>query len=388
MALGFFLIPSIKSKRMSASNSGKYQNFREKFTFRNQGALTIPKSGDGITLARETCYKLTVDVVIESVTQQQYRNFRSLPYTGFYGYASLVKRDCIDPRIELNYGRNRIFEQRIDEAFVFWNALSQWHLEEKRFHINLKNGGKPEDDPEYIFVMCSEKDSNFSFSETDLREVYVKCVPDTQFYIELAWVSPIPFTDDCGKDHFGKSNEPDDPDKDDGLPPEGSQPKQNDPSSPWSGNRPFSPPPSGSPYENNKAGTDANGNPLNPNSNNSGINGEDPSFTRPPDPEGTIYWIKVVAKVKSGNTAQFPCVKTRVNTYYYQLLDDTITWSVSPYGSPSPSGCGDGKNVQAWGITLSGGDGTPISAPNSTEGVPQITKESGLVLPSNTEVYE
>ena len=371
---------------MASSQAGKLQNFIEKFTYRNQGAITIPKSGDGISLARETCYKLTVDVVVESVTQQQYRNFRSLPYSGFYGYATLVKRDCIDPKIELNFGRNRIFEQRISEAFVAWNNLAFYLNTEQKYLFDIlsfiTNSGEIT-----IPQLCGAPPFPFNFSETDLREVYVKCVEDTQFYIELAWTAPVTFTDDCNNQHDGKSNEPDDPEKDKGLPPEGSQPKKNAPSSPWSGNNPFSPPPMGSPYANSKASTDENGNPLNSSSNNSGINGEDPDFTRPPDPEGTIYWIEFTAIVSRPEFSN-PCGQ-RTTKQYIQILDDSITGSVANTGQiepPVPNGCGSGTTA-IYGLRLSGGDGSFATYDFHDNGMPSISKGSGLALPPTSVTF-
>jgi len=243
---------------MASSDAGKYTYNIERLTFRNKASIKLPKTGGANILNRETCYKIAVDIVIESITKPDFRNFKTTPYHGFYGYATLVMRDCIAPKIELEFGRNRIFEQRIVEAFEGWNALSFWLQTEKRFLELVANTLRVGDPPSSLVNLCDIDAVLFNWSEIDLREIYVNCTEDTQFRIELSWVSPEKFTDNCGKEQDGKSNEPDDPVKDKGLPESGSQPKKNSPSSPFGGNRPLSPNNSSSPYFNPK-GDELNG---------------------------------------------------------------------------------------------------------------------------------
>lgn len=248
---------------MPSSASGLYDYNIERLKFRNKGAIKIPKSGDANVLNRETCYKLAIDVVIESVTKPEYRNLQTTPYHGFYGYATLVMRDCIAPKIQLQFGRNRIFEQRIVEAFQGWNDLAFYLKTTKRFLESLANSLRTGDPPSTLVNLCDVDAYSISWSEIDLRELYVLCPSDTQFRIELSWISPRKFTDDCGKEQNGKSKEPDDPKKDAGLPENGTQPKKNDANSPWAGNTPFTPIGADNPYFNPKNGNLNNANPDN-----------------------------------------------------------------------------------------------------------------------------
>lgn len=234
---------------MSRLDAGKYSRNIKNFTFREEGALTIPELSILGSLGRKTCYHLAIDVIIESITRIPYKNYRVKPATSFYGYATLVEQDCLLPPIELTFGRQRIYEKTITEAFQCWNNLAFWDNTEKRFAelmARLISGNTS------IINVCDVDSYPFDFEDISLREIYIKCNPQTQFKVELYWVSPIPFTDDCGKLQDGKSKKEDDPKKDKGLPPNGSNPKQNSPSSPYSGNLPENNPPPDSPYRNNK----------------------------------------------------------------------------------------------------------------------------------------
>lgn len=357
---------------MASSEAGQYQSFIERFTFRDDGALTIPKTSDGLSLGRETCYKLCVDVVIESVTKPQYRNLRTTPYHGFYGYATLVKRDCLDEKIELEFGRNRIFEQRISEAFTAWNNLSFYLNTEKRFLEVLANSLRLGEPPESLINICDIEAFPFNFSETDLREVYVKCEPSTQFFIELSWVSPKAFTDNCGVSHEGKSNEPDDPKKDDGLPANGSQPKKNSASNPWNNNKPANGIPPDSPYFNDKIGSVDDVNPDN--------------FLNDPNLP-IIYWMKSVSRIKR-STHEGGCSVTKVGTAHLQLLNGDITFEQRPKASfpPTPTGCGD-TTSRLQQIRLSGGEWFDWDFADSDSPL-ILTKESGTVLPPDSVEFE
>lgn len=237
---------------MASSDSGRYLYNIERLRFRNKASIKLPKSGDFATLNRETCYKIAVDIVIESITKPDFRNFKTTPDHGFYGYATLIMRDCIAPKIQLEFGRNRIFEQRIVEAFDGWNSLAFYLQTTKRFLELLANSLRVGDPPSSLVNLCDINAFSVAWSEIDLREIYVNCTEDTQFRIELSWIAPEKFTDDCGKEQDGKSKEPDDAEKDDGLPPDGTQPKKNNPSQPFAGNNPVSPLGSNSPYYNPK----------------------------------------------------------------------------------------------------------------------------------------
>jgi len=237
---------------MASSDAGKYTYNRTLLKFRNKASIKLPKSGDFATLARDKCYKIAIDVIIESVTKPEYRNFQTTPYHGFYGYATLVMRDCIAPKIQLQFGRNRIFEQRIVEAFQGWNELAFYLQTTKKFLELLANTLRSGESPSITNICDLNEAFSISWSEIDLREVYVLCPENTQFKIELSWVSPEKFTDDCGQEQEGDSKEPDDPHKDSGLPENGTQPKKNDASDPFGGNTPFTPLGADSPYFNPK----------------------------------------------------------------------------------------------------------------------------------------
>ena len=248
---------------MASSNSGKYIRGLTKLKFRDKASIKLPKTGAASILNRETCYKIAIDVIIESVTKPEYRNFQTTPYHGFYGYATLVMRDCIAPKIQLQFGRNRIFEQRIVEAFQGWNDLAFYLQTTKRFLELLANSLRTGEPPSFINNLCDVEAFSFAWSEIDLREVYVLCPEKTQFRIELSWVSPEKFTDDCGKEQNGKSKEPDDQEKDSGLPENGTEPKKNDASNPFAGNNPVTSLGSDSPYFNPKGENLNNPNPDN-----------------------------------------------------------------------------------------------------------------------------
>jgi len=248
---------------MASSDAGKYTYNRTLLKFRNKASIKLPKSGDFATLARDKCYKIAIDVIIESVTKPEYRNFQTTPYHGFYGYATLVMRDCIAPKIQLQFGRNRIFEQRIVEAFQGWNELAFYLQTTKKFLELLANTLRSGESPSITNICDLNEAFSISWSEIDLREVYVLCPENTQFKIELSWVSPEKFTDDCGQEQEGDSKEPDDPHKDSGLPENGTQPKKNDASDPFGGNTPFSPLSADSPYFNPKGDNLNDSNPDN-----------------------------------------------------------------------------------------------------------------------------
>lgn len=326
---------------MSSSDAGKYKHYIDRFTFRNKGAITIPKNA-GAGLARETCYKLSVDIVIESITKPEYRNFRTIPYHGFYGYATLVKRDCLDEKIQLQFGRNRIFEQRIVEAFQGWNELAFYLRTTKPFLELLARSLSVGDVPSNLTNICDIEAFLIYWNETDLREVYVKCTENTQFYIEIAWTEPEKFTDNCGEEQDGKSKQPDNEDKDKGLPKSGTQPKKNDPNDPWAGNKPANGVPSDSPYYN-----DGIDNLDNPNPSNNADNPDD-------YPEDYGYFIRGEAYGR-GNPNN-PCGV--VKYIYYVLVSSDTTSASFEVTSTELDPCGDviskGRIITNTGRVLDG----------------------------------
>lgn len=353
-----------------------YLSFSETFEFREIGSIYLPKS------IREEAFQMEVSVEVVSILHEDYSNYKSYPSNSFYGYAVLVFYDYVTRLVPLSFGRNTIYFERNESAYsdwesfkyLCWNAYNLGLIAEMICAIATQLGG------ECVPMPCNEIPYN-GFTELPLREVYVKCPYGTQFRIETAIEKANAFQDACGNVIQPKSNRPDDDKKDKGLPPQGIKPqKSNDPTYPYAGLPSPSSPSDLGDWDNSGKLPD----PRYPQT--SGI--DKPNSNNTPDPTGTIYWLKVVARAKTSGTALYPCVKTRVNTYYFQLLDNTIRASVAPYGSPQPSGCGDGKYAQAYGVTLSGGDGSILTAPNSTEGGIDISYGSGTTLPANTETYE
>jgi hypothetical protein len=250
---------------MPNSDAGQYNRFVESFKFREQGQIKLPKVSKDGSFGSNKAYHLAVDVIIESVVTRIYRNYKSLPYSGFYGYASLVMRDSLLRKIPLEFGRNRIFEQRIPEAFQSWQSLAFYLNTEREYLFDIlsfiTNSGTIT-----IPQLCSAPPFPVSFLEIGLKEIYVKTLALSQFRIELSWTEPKKFTDDCGNELTGESQEEPDPDgKDDGLP-DGSQPKKNETSNPWDGNSPPSIIPE--PYQNSKNPDDPSSDNNDPSSDN------------------------------------------------------------------------------------------------------------------------
>jgi len=207
----------------------------ESYTFRNKGEIKIPKR------IRRRAFTLQIDIEIVSVSKINYRNFKSSPANGFYGYATLIQRDYADLIIPIEQPRQRIYYHINDMAHTTWYNLYLyllWIEERKYFYddrLNLVDIALGVTSPNVNF-QCPVKPI---WQETTLREIYIKCDEGTQFKIELSYWQAKPMeVGDCAYD--GSSGITDG-DKDDGLPPDGSQPNQaDDPNNPFGGLPPAS----------------------------------------------------------------------------------------------------------------------------------------------------
>lgn len=340
----------------------------ETFTFREKTSISIPKR------VRERAFSLQVDCEIVSTDGNDYVNNKSIPAYGFYGYAVLVFRNFAEIQIPLNQPRQRLYYGRVPEAYTNWYQLYLWRafreytkgLADVLGQIGTAVGLGEAIVPPVPCLGWS------GFEELPLREVYVKTRFGTQFKLEVSRWEAVERNGDTDCDYSPVSGQADNHNedgtgKDDGLPPLGSQPQHADsPLFPYAG----LPNPSTN-AELGEYGLNKFNNVDSPNPDNAA------------DTSSTIYWLKIEATA-SGSSLPYGCAKYRVATYYYQLLDNTITWTTSSR-DVEPDGCG-GRRV-AVSVTLSGGDGTPLAEYNTTDGQLTVTRQSGTSLPANTLEY-
>jgi len=191
----------------------------EDFTFRENASIKIPKR------IRRRAFTLQVDIEIVSVAKVNYKNFKSNPANGFYGYAVLVQRDYADLIIPLEQPRQRIYYHINDMAHTTWYNLYLfllWIEERKYFYddrLNLVDIAVGVTSPD-VTIQCPVKPI---WQETTLREIYIECDKGTQFKIEISYWQAKPMEiGDCAYD--GTSGIVDG-DKDDGMPEDGAQPQ-------------------------------------------------------------------------------------------------------------------------------------------------------------------
>jgi hypothetical protein len=197
------------------------------FTFRDTNGIKIPKS------CREEAYQLSIDIVVQTITAEKYASTYTYPDKVHYGFVTLVMQDCATLEIPIHQPRQRIYEARVVEAYEAWIALRQWNEGDCRWFKELyriAEGGTVEEYPLY-------SPRELEWTELPIREVYYKPVPHSQWQISVQWTAPRFFTDCTGILRNGKSHMPDG-DHDGGLPPGGTQPRQNDPNDPFAGNEP------------------------------------------------------------------------------------------------------------------------------------------------------
>ena len=340
------------------------------FTFRNVGGIRIPKS------RRKVAYHMSVDVVIESIDWNLYESDKSIPKTQFYGYATLVLNDCLTQPIPLTFPRTRIFYDWQWQAFCSWqDELLFW--QNYQFHRKNDNSlalimGSLGIDYEELEPILKP----FSFKELPLREVRVKCPVNTQFRIEYVQMEPVPYTDRFGNVRDGSSQQ-EDGDKDNGLPSDGIQPRRNNPSDPFGGNKPAlgASPESGF---NLPVGTEGD--------NTSEVDPNNSDGTTPPPDEGTgaIRWLKVESRVKRPQFAG-GCSATRVAKDYYIVLDQTQLVSLTPNAGQGDAGCGNVVQLGGWKVQLTGGQ--PFDVGNS-DSAPQLSFARGDNLPPSELYFE
>lgn len=301
----------------------------EEWTFRNDGAIKLPL--DTIV----SSFYMSVDVVIESVDYPQYKNYRILPERSFYGYAEIVENDTLLPPVEVVQPRQRIWEAWSWEAFRGWTELHEYYESQYLYNreILVQIGqGNSEEIPQYT------RDPTL-WTPLELREVFVRCLPNTQFRIVFNNVSPIFFTDPSGILRNGKSSATI-PDNKRGLPPSGIQPKMNLPSSPFAGNNDLRVP------------SPTSGWYVDP----SNLGSVDPSNGTDTSNPDLIWWVDATFRTQNSS---YPggCSVTRVEHFTVAVPPNTSYGGYNQTSTPVSNSCG-GNNVS---IQLLDGEGSPIA---------------------------
>jgi len=231
----------------------------EKFSFRDRGGIKIPKG------VRELNYQMSVDIIIETITAEKYSSNYVYPEKTHYGFATLVYQDCASLEIPVHQARQRIYEGRVEDAFVQWSNLiniALFHCAWYKHLLLAIEKGNVEEYPQFSPMHTEWK-------ELPLLEVLYEPVRHSQWRFEVEMTQPSSFADCLGFVQNGKSKQSDSP-KDNGLPPDGTQPRRNDPSDPFANTNP---PDSalGTPWNDpnvsngNYNNTDPSNNPVNPN---------------------------------------------------------------------------------------------------------------------------
>lgn len=184
----------------------------EIFTFRNEGSIKIPK------VVREVAFTLQIDVEIVSVSTPQYVNFKSSPPNGFYGYATIVRRDYCNLIIPIEQGRQNLYYERQDSAHQMWYQLylrllqrqtELFLLNERLVQIGTSTGVELSE----ASISCPSKPV---WQELPISSIFIRCPIGTQFKIEVAYFKAKPI-EIGGCSYDGKSGIIDG-DKDLGLP--------------------------------------------------------------------------------------------------------------------------------------------------------------------------
>jgi len=346
-----------------------YIELVDRFTFRKQNALSIPKA------VRERAFSLQVDIEIVSTDGNDYENIKSIPNYGFFGYATLVFRNYAEIQIPIAQPRQRLYYGRVSEAYTNWYQLYLWRafreytkgLAEVLGQIGEAVGlGTPIVPP----VPCLGWSG---FEELPLREVYIKTREGTQYRLEISRWEAVNRTGDTDCDYDPISNQEDDTSsdgtgKDQGLPPLGVQPQRAPNSNfPYAGLEPPS-----TAGELDEYGNSKDDNLDFPNPDNS------------PETEDLLYWAKVTLRVKRGSF-DGGCSVTRVQILHYLVFSSTTLVSLNPVGSYLDNGCSGTYPSGGWEIQFSGG--TPFGTGNS-DTTPTVSFDSGLSLPPDQLYFE
>ena len=213
----------------------EYSNIEEKIetlTFRNSAYVKILKT------LRETSFSLGVDIIIRSIDYNLQEDSKTEPPLQFYGFATLVFQDCLSVEIPIRFPRQRIYYDRQWEAFRQWRHWIEFY---QQYQFHRKNDISLASIMGALEIPYEELESEtreIQWIELPLREVLFKGRRNCQFELEFTRWQPIPFVDPITGSTIGGESNQEDGDKDDGLPKDGSQPKQNSPSSPFAGNPP------------------------------------------------------------------------------------------------------------------------------------------------------
>lgn len=346
---------------INPENYGKLEEIIDFFTFRNQGGIRIPK------YRREKAFSHCVDIIIESIDFNLYASTKTLPDKQYYGTATLVLQDCLIPEVPLIFPRQRVWFDRNYSAFSSWQAEKvfwenyQFHRKNDLSLASIMGALEiPYDELEPILAPMN-------FVELPLREVRVKCIPNTQFRIEYSQIQPVSYSDPFGNERTGESQQIDG-DKDLGLPPDGIQPKRNSPQDPWKGNKPA-------------LGASPESGFLLPLDN---LTEEDPS-NQGDEPSALKYWIRAQSRIRRPEY-EGGCSTVRVETFYIELLNENIEYETRQNGTPIPSGC-DGRTSVQRQIRLTGGEWFLIGFDDSDSPM-TFDKQSGLEVPPYSLVFE
>jgi hypothetical protein len=341
-----------------------YEQVIDKFIFDDESSIKIPKS------VRKKAFDLSVDIKIISIAREDYKNYRVLPPTSFFGHVVLVMEDFTEIHIKIEQPRQRLYYYRIREAFEQWHAYLVADylgrvIKQTQNLICTVSGilGAP-----CAEVPC-EAPPEFRFVEVPIREVYVRCPYGTLFELEVAYTKPLLFTNLCGGTFSPDSGIPDGA-KDGGLPANGIQPAiANNPDSPFAGQpSPSSPAELGEYYNHGKEDTVERVDPTN--------------VAVVPDPPGTVYWVKVIGRQKRPG---FPsgCANQRTETFHYARTKDQVVESVRA-GTPFSTGCG-ADTSSAYYLTLTGS--AEFDLGQNDGGAHTITLEKGMSQPANTITF-
>lgn len=348
-----------------------YIELVDRFVFRQQNALSIPKR------VRERAFSLQVDIEIVSTDGNDYENSKSIPAYGFFGYATLVFRNYAQIQIPINQPRQRLYYGRVSEAYTNWYQLFLWQAHRqwtKGLADLLGQFGEALDLGSFIVpsVPCIPWSG---FEELPLREVYIKCRRGTQYRIEISRWEAVVRAGDTDCDYEPTSRQTDDTKedgtgKDDGLPPNGSQPQNAaNPNFPYQGLEPPSTAAELGEYGNSKDD-----------------NADFPNADNAPESEGSgsIRWMMVTARTRR---PEYPsgCGSVRVAKDYYLVLDTTQLVSLTPNAGTGDNGCGTTVQLGGWKVQLTGG--SPFDIGNS-DSAPEISFKRGNSLPSSELYFE
>jgi len=215
----------------------EYSNIEEKIetlTFRNSAYVKILKT------LREKTFSLGVDIIVRSIDYNLQEDSKTDPPLQFYGFATLVFQDCLSVEIPIRFPRQRIYYDRQWEAFRQWRHWIEFY---QQYQFHRKNDISLASIMGALEIPYEELEAEVrenQWVELPLREVLFKGKKNCQFELEFSRWQPIPFVDPItGLTIDGKSNQVDG-DKDNGLPKDGIQPKQNSPNNPFADNPPTS----------------------------------------------------------------------------------------------------------------------------------------------------